>query len=193
MRYVIVCERKLTGAGHEDAHPRPADDGRGRRPTHTFADPKRAAKDEDPATTQLRKELAAAEERKKAERLARLKQLKQETTMKTSSKKKAPSPAAKPAKAPKPAGGGKAAAKANARTRASAGPTEAGSKAVRPGSKLEIVVGLLTRKEGCTTAMALAQTGWPSISMPQQARAAGLTLTKEKKDGVTVYHAAPAT
>lgn len=63
-------------------------------------------------------------------------------------------------------------------------------KPVRPGSKLEIVVELLIRKGGCTTADILAATGWPSVSVPQQAKAAGLTLRKEKKDGVTVYSAA---
>ena len=44
------------------------------------------AKDEDPATKALRKEIAAADEKKKAERLARLKQLKQEGQMATKKK-----------------------------------------------------------------------------------------------------------
>lgn len=61
---------------------------------------------------------------------------------------------------------------------------------VRPGSKLEAIVGLLTRPEGCTTKDVLAATGWPSVSMPQQAKAAGLTLRKEKVGGVTRYSAA---
>lgn len=61
---------------------------------------------------------------------------------------------------------------------------------VRPGSKLEIVAGLLKRPGGCTTADILAATKWPSVSVPQQARAAGLTLAKEKVDGVTHYSAA---
>ena len=61
---------------------------------------------------------------------------------------------------------------------------------VRPGSKLESVVALLTREEGCTTKDILASTGWPSVSVPAMAKAAGLTLKKEKEDGVTRYHAA---
>lgn len=61
---------------------------------------------------------------------------------------------------------------------------------VRAGSKLETIVKLLKREEGCTTADVLKATGWPSVSMPQQAKAAGLQLLKEKKGGVTVYRAA---
>lgn len=74
---------------------------KGLRPkaTKTFAPDKPAARDEDPATKALRKEIAAADERKKAERLARLKELKasrtqpaaqprqQESTMKKTSTK----------------------------------------------------------------------------------------------------------
>src|SRR5205807_246786 len=45
---------------------------------------------------------------------------------------------------------------------------------VREGSKLEKIVGLLTRPEGCTTKDVLKATGWPSVSMPQQAEAAGI-------------------
>lgn len=60
-------------------------------------------------------------------------------------------------------------------------------KAVRPESKLAIVVGLLTRKQGCTTAEILKATEWPAVSVPQQARAAGLTLRQEKEGKVTRY------
>lgn len=61
---------------------------------------------------------------------------------------------------------------------------------VRQGTKLAIVVGLLRRPKGCTAAEVLKATGWPSVSMPQQARAAGLKLLKEKKSGeVTRYRA----
>lgn len=65
-----------------------------------------------------------------------------------------------------------------------------GTKTIRPGSKLEIVVGLLKRREGCTTAEILAGTGWPSCSVPQQARAAGLTLRQKKEGRTTRYWAA---
>lgn len=60
-------------------------------------------------------------------------------------------------------------------------------RGIRPGSKLEIVVGLLTRTEGCTSAEVLKATEWPAVSMPQQARAAGLTLRQEKDGKVTRY------
>lgn len=183
------------------------------RPTSSFADPKRPAKDEDPATKQLRKELAAAEEAKKAARLARLKELnqrtrvvpnpKQESAMSKSNAKKTPKAdqvaglrtrraAQKGAGAAKPAARGKAASKAKPRSTAARTPAGGAPKAIRPGSKLEIVYGLLTRKEGCTTAEVLAATEWPAVSMPQQARSAGLTLRQEKDGKVTRYWGAPA-
>lgn len=62
----------------------------------------------------------------------------------------------------------------------------------REGSKLAIVVGLLTRPEGCTTKEVLDATGWPTVSMPQQAKAAGLTLRKEKDGKVSRYFGAAA-
>lgn len=77
--------------------------------------------------------------------------------------KKAPKPAAKKAAAPKAAG--------------------KAVEGLRPGTKLAIVAGLLTRKEGCTGADVLKATAWPSVSMPQQAKAAGLKLRKEKAKG----------
>lgn len=61
---------------------------------------------------------------------------------------------------------------------------------VKAGSKLEIIVGLLKRPEGCTTKEVLAATNWPTVSMPQQAALAGIKLVKEKFDGVTRYRAA---
>lgn len=60
----------------------------------------------------------------------------------------------------------------------------------RPGSKLALIVDLLKRKTGTTTKEVLEKTGWPSVSMPQQATAAGIKLRKEKIDGVTRYYAA---
>jgi hypothetical protein len=63
------------------------------------------------------------------------------------------------------------------------------SKEVRRVSKLEVIVGLMTRDGGCTVKDVLKATNWPTVSMPQQARAAGLELRKEKRDGVTYYSA----
>lgn len=99
---------------------------------------------------------------------------KKEKTVKTKTKKGAKSARRTPAKA-----------KAS---RSSARPAKADG--VRPGSKLEAIVGLLKRKQGCTTKDVLSATGWPSVSMPQQAKAAGLKLKKEKVEGVTRYSAA---
>jgi hypothetical protein len=70
-------------------------------------DLKAPAKDEDPATRALRKEIAAADAKKKAERLARLKDLKpkpakQETDMAKTTKKTPPKAAKKPAGKPAP-------------------------------------------------------------------------------------------
>lgn len=98
----------------------------------------------------------------------------------------------KAAKMPKKAdraGTGAKAAKAKARAPVSGKPASGPDKAVRPGSKLEIVVGLLTRKGGCTSADILEATEWPAVSVPQQARAAGLTLRQEKDGKVTRYWA----
>lgn len=76
-------------------------------------------------------------------------------------------------------------AKTKPRTKRSAKPAKAvaGDKTIRPGSKLEIVAGLLTRKEGCTLADVLRETGWPSCSMPQMANSAGLALRRDKAKG----------
>jgi hypothetical protein len=60
---------------------------------------------------------------------------------------------------------------------------------VRPGSKAAAIVDLLRRPEGCTTADVLKATGWPAVSMPQQAKAAGLKLRSEKEGRVTRYWA----
>lgn len=95
----------------------------------------------------------------------------------------APKPAGKP---PKKRKVGKPAAKKPASKPARAST----AVEIRSGSKLEAVIGLLKRPEGCTTAEVLKLTGWPAVSMPQQARAAGLKLRKEKEGTVTRYWAA---
>jgi Protein of unknown function (DUF3489) len=100
----------------------------------------------------------------------------QETDMKTNVKTKPKAAKAAPKQQPKPTGEKSAAA--NVRTPAG-----------RPGSKLEAIVALLKRPDGCTTADILKVTGWPSVSVPQQARAAGLTLIKSKDGSVTRYRA----
>jgi len=74
----------------------------------------------------------------------------------------------------------KAAKRASKAEKKTAGPPKGQSKTALVGE-------LLSRKEGCTTADILALTGWPSVSVPAQAKAVGLTLRKEKQDGVTRY------
>lgn len=91
-------------------------------------------------------------------------------------KKTAVKRAGKAAGAPKKAKAAKGAPKA--KKAASAAP-----KAARDGSKLETIVKLLTREQGCTTAEILEVTDWPTVSVPQQARAAGLKLRKVKEKG----------
>ncbi len=60
----------------------------------------------------------------------------------------------------------------------------------RPGSKLEIIGGLLARAKGCTRADVLAATDWPAVSMQQQATALGVKLRTEKEGRGMRYWAA---
>lgn len=65
-----------------------------------------------------------------------------------------------------------------------------GGRQVRKGSKLERIVGLLKRPGGCTRGEVMKAVKWPSVSLNQQAAAAGLTLKVQKVDGVKRYSAA---
>lgn len=163
---------------------------------------------EDPGTIKLLADRAAAqraaEKKKKADRreaaIIRAKQkgipstTKQESTMTTKTSKTDQVAALRVSRANKkgPKAAKKAASKksATAKARTPAKVKTDAPKGVRPGSKLEIVVNLLKRKEGCTAAEVLTATEWPAVSMPQQARAAGLMLRKEKDGKVTRYYAA---
>lgn len=88
------------------------------------------------------------------------------STKKTAAKKKAP---AKPASAKKPR---------------AAKPANGGEK-----SKTQIAADLIRREGGCTTKDILKATGWPTVSVPAIAKAAGLTLKKEKVGRETRYTA----
>ena len=68
--------------------------------------------------------------------------------------------------------------------------TSAPPKPVRTGTKLERIVGLLKRPQGCTRGEVLKAVKWPSVSLQQQASAAGLRLRVRKVDGVNRYSAA---
>ncbi len=61
---------------------------------------------------------------------------------------------------------------------------------VRPGTKTALIGELLSRKAGCTAAEVMAATGWPSVSMPAQAKALGVKLRKEKDGKASRYFAA---
>ena len=104
----------------------------------------------------------------------------EDSSVKTSAKTKTEKPKGKPSSARRSTTK-KTAARSSARS--------AKTNGVRPGSKLEIIVGLLKRKEGCTTADVLAACHWPAVSMPQQAKAAGLKLRKQKDGKVSRYFA----
>lgn len=54
-------------------------------------------------------------------------------------------------------------------------------------TKRQLVEQLLLRPEGTTTREILDATGWPAVSVPQQAKASGLALRLEKNGKVTRY------
>lgn len=54
-------------------------------------------------------------------------------------------------------------------------------------SKKEIIGEMLLRPEGVTSKEVCDAMGWPSVSMPAQAKMVGLALKKEKVGGVTKY------
>jgi len=56
-------------------------------------------------------------------------------------------------------------------------------------TKNDLIADLLLRPEGCTNADAMAISGWPSVSMPYQAKVSGLILTKKKEGAITRYWA----
>lgn len=176
------------------------------RPATTTAPQRRT---DDPGTARLLAELAAkAKAAAKAQKASRkeaaiirnrrkVPKPEQETTMKKPVKKTARKTAKTTRKATatrKPAAKkARSARKGPASKPRAASSAPATAKAIRPGSKLETIAGLLTRPEGCTTADVMTACDWPSVSMPQQAEAAGLKLVKDpqKRDGRTVYRGEP--
>ena len=80
--------------------------------------------------------------------------------------------------------------KAKAKAKAKSAVKAKVKTAVKSGSKVAMIADLLKRLEGCTTADVLKATGWPSVSMPAQAKAAGVTLRKTKAGRTTTYFAA---
>jgi hypothetical protein len=54
-------------------------------------------------------------------------------------------------------------------------------------SKVEVIGGLLRRDGGCTAKDVMEATGWPSVSMPAQAKALGVKMKQKKEGRVTRY------
>lgn len=162
-------------------------------------DLKAPPKNEDPATRALRKEMARAEEQKKAERFARLRQLKteQETkAMTTKTAKKAPvkTTAAKAPKttARKPAAkraGKPPAAVDNARTPAGARPD-----GLRAGSKQAVMLDMVLAPNGATEAEICKKLGWKKcrVTLKRVCEKVGVTLLTSKVDDKTVFTATRA-
>lgn len=93
-------------------------------------------------------------------------------------------------KAPGKATGAGKAAKGKAGKATAQKHTTDRAKGGAKGSKLALIVDLLKRKQGCTREDVLKATGWPSVSMQQQAKSAGLKLRKDKQKGQpTCYRA----
>lgn len=105
----------------------------------------------------------------------------------TTKPKPAPAAPAKPKERPM-AKKAKKAKKATAKRAAPKAKTEAGE--IRAGSKLETVIGMLKRPEGCTSKEVCDATGWGAVSIPPIARRAGFELKKEKDGTQTRYRAA---
>lgn len=62
----------------------------------------------------------------------------------------------------------------------------------RPNTKAYAIGEMFLRPEGVTAPEVLAVTGWPAVSMPQQAKQAGLQVTKQRRGRVVRYFASRA-
>ena len=112
---------------------------------------------------------------------AQLRALQENVKMKTKTEKKTA--------APKRKAKGRASKTKAVRPAAVAKPSS--SDGAPRGEKLAAISSLLTRKGGCTAADILEATGWPTVSVPAQAKAAGLALTKTKEGRTFRYHGTP--
>lgn len=65
------------------------------------------------------------------------------------------------------------------------------AKSTGANTKAALIGTLLMNPKGCTTADMLKATGWPSLSVPRQAKMVGLGLRKEKDGKVTRYFGVP--
>ena len=55
------------------------------------------------------------------------------------------------------------------------------SSVKKRGKKMKVIARLLRRKEGCTSAEAKKELGWPSISLPQRARQLKIKIRSETR------------
>lgn len=85
-----------------------------------------------------------------------------------------------------PKGGG---SKGGAREEPARKPTNRADTPAEAKSKKQTIADLL--KNGTTAKQVLEATGWPSVSMPAQAKAAGMKLEKFKENGQTKYRGVP--
>lgn len=151
-----------------------------------FSGSKKAAAEEEEteAEAEEAEESAPAEEAKEAEAETEVKVSKTKKASKAKSAKKAA--AAKPAK---PAKAAKAAKPAKATAKKASKANGAGP---RHGTKTATVAAMLQSKKGCTRAEILDATGWPSVSVQQLAKLAGLDLARPEKEGRVFRYRAKA-
>lgn len=64
-----------------------------------------------------------------------------------------------------------------------------GGTAKRAGGKLDVIKKLLARKNGCTAQEVKDACEWPSVSMPQQAKALGVELHRKETEGQPMRYA----
>ncbi len=153
-------------------------------------DLKAPPKDEDPATRALRKEIAKADAAKKAERLARLKELtpkpaKQEINMATTkTAKKAATKTAKKA-------AGKKAPKTPAAPKAAPAASAGRLDGLRTGSKQAQMLDMVLDPTGATEAEICRALGWKKcrVTLKRVCEKVGATLVATKNDGTTVFTA----
>jgi Holliday junction resolvasome RuvABC ATP-dependent DNA helicase subunit len=64
-----------------------------------------------------------------------------------------------------------------------------GASRTKGGNKTEVIAALLRREDGCTSEEVLRATGWTAVSMPQQAKQAGIVLRIDKSRKPFRYYA----
>jgi hypothetical protein len=73
------------------------------------------------------------------------------------------------------------------------GPASGGANQAKPGSKSHLIGQMMRRADGVSGREAMAAAGWPSVSLPQQARACGMAFTTRRFGREVRYYAVAAT